>query len=120
MSNTYGDRWIECTPDAVRLHAYYFPWGGTKRIAYESIRSVRRVAIGGLTGKGRIWGASNPRYWAGLDLQRPRKQIALILDVGARVKPFVTPDDPDAAEAVIREHANLAPAPRDSARGPLI
>lgn len=119
MSATYTDRWIECTPDGIRLNAYYFPWGD-KRIAHESIRSVRRVAVGALTGKGRIWGTSNPRYWAGLDLQRPRKQIALILDVGARVKPFVTPDDPDAAEAVIREHANLALAPGGSARGPLI
>ncbi len=120
MSTTYTDRWMHCTPDAVHLRAYYFPWGGDKRIAYDSIRSVRRVAIGALTGRGRLWGTSNPRYWAGLDFQRPRKKTALILDVGASVKPFVTPDDPDAAEAVIREHANLAPSPDRGTRGPIM
>lgn len=120
MSTTYKDRWIECTPDAVKLNAYYFPWGGAKHVAYESIRSVRRVTIGALTGRGRIWGTANPRYWAGLDLQRPKKTVALIIDTGAGVKPFVTPADPDTAEAVIRQHAHLAAAPEAGGRGPII
>lgn len=120
MSTTYEDRWIRCTAAAVELNAYYFPWAGTKHIDYGSIRSVRRVAIGALNGRGRIWGTANPRYWAGLDLHRPRKTTALILDVGRAVKPFVTPDDPDAAEVAIRERANLAPTPGRGGRGPIV
>lgn len=120
MSPTYEDRWIQCTADAVHLRRYYFPLGRAKRIAYPSIRSVRRVSIGALNGRGRLWGTSNPRYWAGLDLRRPRKRIALILDVGAAVKPFVTPDDPDAAEAVIREHAKLDADTAAVTRAPII
>jgi hypothetical protein len=109
MSMGYSDRWIECTPDALRIRGYYFPWG-TKCIPYESIRAVQRVDIGLFTGKGRIWGTANPRYWASLDPRRPAKDVGLILDLGRPVRPFITPDDPDAVERAIREHANLDPA----------
>jgi hypothetical protein len=119
MSTGYADRWITCTPDAIWIRGYYFPWG-TKRIPYGSIRSVRRVNMGALTGRGRIWGTSNPRYWASLDPRWPRKKTALVLDVGGRVQPFVTPDDPAAVEAAIREHANVEPTAADGGWGPVI
>ena len=114
----YRDRWIECGDDGIRIRGYYFPWG-TKQIAYGRIRSVRRVALGALTGKGRIWGTANPRYWASLDPRRPVKRVGLILDVGRAVRPFITPDDPDAVEAIIREHTALGPAER-ARRGPFL
>jgi hypothetical protein len=114
---SYRDRWIECTPDAIRIRGYYFPWG-TKQIGYDSIRSVRRVALGALTGRGRIWGTANPRYWASLDPRRPVKRVGLILDTGRSVHPFITPDDPDAVEAIIREHAGVHAERRG--RGPVI
>ncbi|MGI8679721.1 MAG: hypothetical protein ACR2LX_13770 [Jatrophihabitans sp.] len=116
--SAYRDHWIECTPDSLRIRAYYFPFG-TKTIPYRSIRSVRRVEIGALTGKARIWGTANPRYWAGLDPGRPRKKVGLILDVGRRVRPFLTPDDPDAVEAVIRAHTDLDSSQPDR-RGPIV
>jgi len=119
MDSRYRDRWIDCSPDRIQIRGYYFPWG-TKRIRYSSIRSVRRVDIGAFRGRGRIWGTANPRYWASLDPQRPNKKVGLILDVGRFVQPFITPDDPDEAEAVIREYANLGPATESSGRGPLI
>lgn len=114
----YQDRWITCTDDGIRIRGYYFPWG-SKRIAYESIRAVRRVPVGAATGKGRIWGTANPRYWASLDPGRPKKQVGLILELGKRVQPFLTPDDPDALEAVIREHTGLS-ATADDKRGPIV
>jgi hypothetical protein len=115
-STSYEDRWITCAPDAITIRGYYFPWGD-KRIPYASIRSMRRVSLGALRGKGRIWGTANPRLWASLDPQRPGKETGLILDLGRRVQPFVTPDDPDAFEAAIRRHANLGPAIEDGERG---
>jgi hypothetical protein len=109
MESQYRDRWIECLPDRIDVRGYYFPWG-TKTIAYSSIRSARRVDLTAFSGKWRIWGTSNPRYWASLDPQRPTKTVGLIIDVGRFVRPFITPDDPDAVEAIIRERAKLGPA----------
>ncbi|WP_438489351.1 hypothetical protein [Streptomyces sp. S186] len=97
----YQDRWITCDRDALRIRGYYFPWG-TKAIPYAAIRSVRRVEMGVLTGQGRIWGTGHPRYWASLDPRRMSKTTALVLDLGRRVRPFLTPDDPEAVAAVLR------------------
>lgn len=119
MDGDYRDRWIECTPRAVRIRGYYFPWG-TKNIPYEAIRSVRRVEMGALTGRGRIWGTADPRYWASLDPGRPRKKAGLVLDVGGFVRPFLTPDDPDAVEAAIRRRANLLSDSGKEDRGPVV
>ena len=104
MSPLYRDRWIACTDDAVVIRGYYFPWG-TKRIPYSSIRRIRRVPIGAFTGRGRIWGSTTLRYWASLDPGRPGKDTALILDTGRPILPFITPDRPDAVEAIIRERS---------------
>ena len=35
------------------------------------------------SGKGRFWGASDPRYWFPLDIHRGSKKTLLVLDVGA-------------------------------------
>ena len=104
MSTLYSDRWIECTEDAIRIRCYYFP-RGDKTIPYASIREVRRIRMNWLTGKGRVWGTGSFRYWTSLDPQRRRKQVALVLDTGARVLPFITPDDPAAVEAAILAHS---------------
>jgi len=105
MNALYKDRWIECTADAVLIHGYYFPWG-TKRVRYSSIREIRRAPMDTFTGKGRIWGSTTLRYWANLDPGRPSKSTGLILDTGRPILPFITPDDPDAVEAVIHRHSS--------------
>jgi hypothetical protein len=117
-SPEYHDRWIDCTDQELRIRGYYFPWG-TKRIPYGKIAAVRRVQITATRGKGRIWATANPRYWASLDPDRPGKDVALILDLGGMVKPFLTPDGPDAVEAAIRRHATVPPTPPTSA-GPVV
>jgi hypothetical protein len=117
----YSDRWIRCTPDRIEVRAYYFPWG-TKHIDYGSIRGIERVSLSAGRGRARIWGTANPGYWANLDPDRPRKAAALVLDLGKRVMPFLTPDDPNRFEAVVRAHAGLGPeAPtRTVGKAPLI
>ena len=102
------------------VRGYYVPWG-TKHIPYGAIRGMERVDLSAARGRARIWGTANPAYWASLDPGRPRKRRALVLDLGRRVRPFLTPDDPDAFEAVVRERSGLGPAPDgDVPRGPLI
>jgi hypothetical protein len=104
----YRDRWIECTDTGVRIRGYYFPWG-TKTIPYASVRSLDRFTMTALRGKGRIWGSGDFRHWANLDPKRPQKSVGFFVDVGRRVIPFLTPDDPVAFEKVVREHAHLGP-----------
>lgn len=104
MDAEYEDRWIMCTPDEIRVRGYYVPWG-TKHIPYSTIRSVRRVNLGLLTGRARLWGTSNPGRWANLDPRRAAKTVGFDLDLGGPIKPLLTPDDPGAFERVLRAHA---------------
>jgi hypothetical protein len=105
----YHDRWIECTDSEVLVKGYYFPWG-TKRIPYSSIKSLDRFTMSALRGKGRIWGSGDFTHWANLDPQRPKKSVGFYMNVGKHVIPFLTPDDPDTFERVVRSHAGLGNA----------
>jgi hypothetical protein len=117
MSLEYADPRIEATADCLRIKHYYLPFGD-KRIPWDGIRSAGRVEVGALHGRFRIWGTANPRYWANLDPGRPRKKLGFILDLGATVKPFVTPDDPAAFEAALRAHTEAPIENQD--RAPII
>ena len=115
----YEDSWITCDDDAISVRGYYFPWG-TKKIPYRSIRSLRRVELSAARGRARVWGTSNPRYWANLDPGRPRKREGLIIDLGRAVSPLITPDDVDAVETIIQDHVPDAEISREPKRGPII
>jgi hypothetical protein len=103
MTTLYEDPWIRCDETALEIHGYYFPLGTSKLIAYRDIQSVKPIALGLLTGRWRIWGTSYPGYWWHLDWSRPRKQTALVLDVGRPVRPVITPSDPDRVAAIIQD-----------------
>jgi hypothetical protein len=98
----YEDRWITCEPDRLVIRGYYVPFG-SKVIAYRDIQGITPVALSPLGGSWRIWGTTDPRYWFHLDPGRPRKQTALVLDVGKWVKPVITPDDPETVAAIIEQ-----------------
>ncbi len=120
MADVYDDGRIVCGPDRLEIHSYYFPFG-TKRVPYAQIKGLQRIEITGLmSGRWRIWGTGNPRYWANLDPRRPRKKAGFIVDLGRRVSPLVTPDRPDAFESVLRERANLAAGNGRQMKGPFI
>jgi hypothetical protein len=108
MVDTYRDNGIICGNDAVEIRHYYL-WG-SKRVPYSSIVAVQRVALTALKGRLRIWGTANMDYWANLDTKRSSKNEGLVLDLGKRVKPFITPDDPDRVETILRERAGLGPS----------
>jgi hypothetical protein len=97
----YHDRWIECTPSQLIIRGYYFPFGFPKALAYSKILEVERFALTTWTGRWRIWGTTSPRYWAHLDPGRPRKATGLALHLKGPVRPWITPDDPDAVEEII-------------------
>lgn len=119
MADDYNDGRIECTAKQLVIHGYYFPWG-SKRIAFSSIKALQRVDLTLLRGKLRIWGTANVGYWANLDPARPKKSVGFIVDAGKSVKAFITPDDADRFDAVVRERAHLGPDSGASTPSPFL
>jgi hypothetical protein len=119
MAQDYGDGIITCDAEGIEIRHYYFP-SGSKRVKYGQIKGLERVDISPLKGKLRVWGTGNFKMWANLDIKRPHKAVAFIIDNGKSIKPFVTPDDPDAFESVVRERAGLGPNAGGSSPSPFI
>ena len=120
MTETYDDGTVVCGPDQLEIHSYYFPFG-TKTVPYTQIQGLQRIEIKGVwSGKWRIWGTGNPRYWANRDMQRPSKKAGFVVDVGRTVNPIVTPDNPDEFESVLRQRAHLEAGNARRMRGPFI
>ena len=95
----YDDGRIICDDRGMVIRWYYL-WG-SKRIPYGRIRSFKSRPLTGVRGKLRIWGSGDFVHWFNLDSSRPRKDVAIELDVGHRVIPTITPDDPDAVVRVL-------------------
>lgn len=97
----YRDPRVVLEGNEVELTGYYVPWG-TKRIRDDEVVAVSVRELGNWSGRYRIWGTSDPRYWYPLDPGRPSKKVAFVFDLGTRVKPVVTPDDPTAFTAELK------------------
>jgi hypothetical protein len=98
---TYDDGAIRCDDQGLSIRRYY-PWG-TKRIPYASIEGVETLPLTQKVRKWRLWGTGDFVHWWNLDPQRPKKSTALVIDVGARVHPTITPDDPTAVARILTE-----------------
>lgn len=100
-TRTYEDDGIRCDEQGLIIRRYY-PWGA-KRIRYASIRSVKRLPLtgGNAVRKWRIWGSGDFVHWWYLDVRRPGKNAALVIDVGRHMLPTITPNDPDAVERIL-------------------
>ncbi|WP_394617568.1 hypothetical protein JNUCC0626_00205 [Lentzea sp. JNUCC 0626] len=104
MHTTYDDGLIVCGDEELVIRRYYFPFARPKRVRYHRIRSARRFELTSLTGRYRYWGSGNLRQWFNLDPKRHRKREGLVLDLGGRMQPVITPDDVDAVLAVLADH----------------
>lgn len=91
----YDDGSLVLDDQGLTIRRYYFPCAGDKRLWYRDVRRVEVRAMNWLTGKGRLWGTADPRYWLPLDPRRPRKSTLLCFDVGRGIKPCVSPGDPE-------------------------
>lgn len=100
----YDDGRIACDETGVII-SWYYPWG-ERRVEYASIVGVTERQMGILSGRWRIWGGGL-LHWYNLDVSRPKKVVALDLDVGARVRPTITPDDSGMVLQIIRDHSSL-------------
>lgn len=89
----YDDGKISCTDTELVIRYYYFP-PATKRIPYTAIREVRVVPLRAM-GKWRIHGSGDFVHWFNFDIRRPRKNTALVIFLDTRIRPTITPDDPE-------------------------
>jgi len=99
----YDDGEIRCDDQSLSIRRYY-PWG-TKRIRYTSIEGVETLPLSGpqKMRKWRIWGTGDFVHWWNLDPGRPKKNVALVIDVGRRIYPTITPDDAAAVARILAE-----------------
>ena len=99
----YDDGRISCDDQGLLIR-WYYPWGA-KRIPYTSITEVQELPLSGANRirRWRLWGSGDFIHWWNLDPGRPDKTMALVLHVGHRILPTITPDDPAAVEQIIKE-----------------
>jgi hypothetical protein len=99
----YEDGGIACDEERLTIRRYY-PWGA-KRIPYTSIKGVTELSLSGMNAvrRWRIWGSGDLRHWWNLDVKRPRKKLALVIDIGHHILPTITPSDPEAVEGILAE-----------------
>jgi hypothetical protein len=95
----YDDGRIGCDDDGVIIGWYYL-WG-RKKIRYSAIHAVDKRPLRYIRGRWRLWGSGDFTYWYNLDGDRPNKSVEVVLDIGKRVRPVITPRDPDAVVAII-------------------
>jgi hypothetical protein len=103
----YDDGSLLLNEDGLTIRRYYFPLAWPKRIRYTAIRHVHIRPMGWFAGKGRGWGTAHPGYWLPLDLRRWRKSTLLVLDVRSRVKPCVSPNDPQRVIELLRDRVTI-------------
>jgi hypothetical protein len=89
---SYDDGTVACTEDELVIGRYYF-LRGAKHIPYRTIKQVRRVPLDPMGWRVMIWGSSDLVHWWNLDLHRSDKPIALVIDIGGRIRPVITPAD---------------------------
>ncbi len=100
----YDDGRIACDERGVTIRWYYL-WGA-KHVPYTAIRNATTRRLTKIRGKWRIWGSGDLVHWYNLDVSRTRKSTAIELDLGGRVRPVITPDDPDTVTKILAEHTN--------------
>jgi len=98
----YDDGLLACSDEGLVI-GKYDAFLRSKTIPFDQIRAVTQVGLGRVR-RWRIWGTTYPRYWFNFDRHRPRKQVGLVLDLGKRIKPVITRDDPQRVVAVLRQH----------------
>ena len=98
----YDDGRIACDAESVIVRWYYL-WG-KKTIPYSKIRAIKKRPLTGLRGKWRLWGSGDFVHWYNLDRSRPKKETAIEIDTGKRVRLTITPDDPEAVARIVTEH----------------
>lgn len=98
----YNDGLVACLDTEIVIW-HYSALRRPKRISYSSIREARQVPLGKL-GRLRIHGSGDLRHWFSYDPGRPGKSQAIVLHLNGRIRPVITPDDPERVAEELRAH----------------
>jgi len=97
----YDDGRVACTDHEITI-CHYYPIGA-KSIEYGAIRQVRKAPLGAM-GRWRIHGSGDLVHWFNFDPHRPRKSTALVIYLDGKIRPVITPDEPDRVIAELAAH----------------
>ncbi len=111
----YDDGRVACTDQEIIIRHYYFPLGA-KRVRYQDIREVRVASLRAM-GKTRIHGSGDLVHWFAFDPGRLRKDTALVLCLDGKIRPVITPDDPERLAAELAAHGVNVTRGRETALG---
>jgi hypothetical protein len=107
----YDDGRVACTDQEIVIRHYY-PLGA-KHIKYQAIRQVRVAPLGSM-GRVRFHGSGDLVHWFNFDPRRSRKDTALVIYLDAKIRPVITPDDPDRVTAELAAHGVNVTSGRES------
>ena len=108
MTVLYEDERLTFDERGITIRMYYFPLG-TKHVPYERVKRFADLPMGRTTGQLRLWGSGDLRHWFYLDRSRRHKTRRIVLDLGRRTLPVLTPDRPDEVVVVLREQTGMSP-----------
>lgn len=93
MKTLYSDRYFQIFEDKIKFKSWVLPWG-KKEVKIKHIQKISERKMGTFTGKHRISGTGNFRDWFHFDLDRPKKDKAIVLETDFRIykKLWLTPE----------------------------
>lgn len=102
MHPLYEDSAVICDETGVTIKRYYFPWGA-KYVPYNKIDAVSELPFSGINRlrRWRIWGSGDLLHWWSLDVNRSKKQSAIVLKLRGHWRPSFTPDTTHAVLEII-------------------
>lgn len=100
----YSDSYITLTSLYILINKYYFPLATSKTILFSDIEHVTMIDTDGVT---HTWGVC-PKYlnnWFHMDRNRKSKKKFIEISMkGRKIRPCITPDDPEKVFKIIWEN----------------
>ncbi|MFN8671638.1 MAG: hypothetical protein U0457_06075 [Candidatus Sericytochromatia bacterium] len=103
MKPLYEDTQVICYEDKLEIKRYYFPIGTSKIIPYNDIKGYEEIKMNFFNGGGRVWGMNTSPYWFNCDGNRFYKNKRINIDLGAKINPTITPDNPEKFMEIFKE-----------------
>ncbi len=95
MTNSvlYNDKYLQIFDDRIKFKSWALPWG-KKEVKFSSIKKINERKLGTFTGKHRISGTGNFRDWFHFDIDRPKKEKAIVLETSFKIykRIWITPE----------------------------